>query len=258
MFLQDIVSAVDERIQRLQAVEPYLLSQAQVMPPVRPLASALAPHGDGLRIIAECKHRSPSKGWLTDAYDPVRQALAYEDGGAAAISVLTEPRFFAGDRWHLMAVKAAVEVPVLRKDFIRDPVQLYESRAMGADAVLLIVRIIDDRIKLKDLWQVATGLGLEVLVEVHAPAEVEAALEIGADIIGVNNRDLDSFETRLSLSQEVAERLPTSVVKVAESGIRSIRDAINLRAFGYEALLIGETLMRGGLSLKELTHASRG
>ncbi len=258
MFLQDIVSTVDQRVQRLHAVRPYLVNRAQNMPAVRSLESALAPTGAGLRVIAECKHRSPSKGWLTDAYDPVRQALSYEEGGAAAISVLTEPHFFAGDRWHLLAVTGAVEVPVLRKDFIRDPVQLYESRALGADAVLLIVRIIDDRIKLKDLWQVATGIGLEVLVEVHARAEVEAALEIGAHIIGVNNRDLDSFETRLGLSQEVAEMLPSSVIKVAESGIQSMADAINLRGFGYEALLIGETLMRGGFSLKELTHVPRG
>lgn len=258
MFLQDIVGAVDERVKRLLTVRPYLLSQAQSMPPVRSLGAALDPNGAGLRVIAECKHRSPSKGWLTDAYDPVRQALGYEEGGAAAISVLTEPHFFAGDRWHLMAVNAAVGVPVLRKDFIRDPVQLYESRAMGADAVLLIVRIIDDQIKLKDLWQVATGIGLEVLVEVHARSEVEAALEIGAHLIGVNNRDLDSFETRLELSQEVAEMLPKSVIKVTESGIRSLDDAMKLRGFGYQALLIGETLMRGGLSLRELTHVSGG
>ncbi len=256
MFLEDIVTAVDERVKRLQSVETYLINRAQMMPPVRSLSAALQHRESSIRVIAECKHRSPSKGWLTESYDPIRQAQSYEATGAAAISVLTEPHFFAGELEHLMAVRESVRVPVLRKDFVRDPVQLYQSRAAGADAVLLIVRIIEDRNRLRDLWQTASALGLEALVEVHAMAEVEAALEVGAHIVGVNNRDLDTFETRLELSQEAAKLLPASVVKVAESGIRTIEDAINLAAVGYDALLVGESLMRGGLSLRELSHAS--
>ncbi len=256
MFLEDIVSAVDERVKRLQPVEAYLVNQAQAMPPVRSLSAALRSYDTGMRIIAECKHRSPSKGWLTESYDPTGQARFYQESGAVAISVLTEPQFFAGELEHLMAVREAVGVPVLRKDFIRDPVQLYQSRAAGADAVLLIVRIIDDPSRLRDLWQTASALGLEAVVEVHATAEVDRALEIGAHIVGVNNRDLDSFETRLELSREVAQMLPSSILKVTESGIRSIQDARDLAALGYHAALIGETLMRGGLSLQELTHAA--
>lgn len=258
MFLEDIVAAVDERVKRLYPVESYLINRAQAMPPVRSLSAALQSQESAMKIIAECKHRSPSKGWLTDLYDPVHQARSYEAEGAAAISVLTEPHFFAGELEHLMAVRDSVGVPILRKDFVRDPVQLYQSRAAGADAVLLIVRIIEDRIRLRDLWQTASALGLEVLVEVHALEEVDVALEIGAHIVGVNNRDLDTFETRLELSQEAAQILPASIVKVTESGIRTTQDAMNLMAFGYDAALIGETLMRGGISLRELSYASRG
>ncbi|MCY0877894.1 MAG: indole-3-glycerol phosphate synthase TrpC [Firmicutes bacterium] len=254
MFLDAIRQDVDERIKRLLPIYAYWRDQAERMPPVRSLKAALT-QGARLQVIAECKQKSPSKGWLTDGYDPVAQARQYERDGAAAISVLTEPHYFAGDMSHLEAVRSAVGLPVLRKDFVRHPVQLYEARARGADAALLIVRILDD-VLLGDLMATAEGIGLEVLVEVHAVQELERALRQGATIVGVNNRDLDTFETRLEFSRELSSQLPAEVVAVSESGIRTTDDMALIESWGYRAVLIGETLMRGTNVLEAWTHAS--
>lgn len=252
MFLDDILQSVDERVARLLPVQSYLRDAAQAMPPVRSLETALTHGITRPAVIAECKHRSPSKGWFTEHYDPVAQASRYQDLGASAISVLTEPHFFAGELVHLEAVRRCVKLPVLRKDFVRDEVQLFEARAAGADAALLIVRIIDDEERLKSLVQTAMAIGLETIVEVHSANEVGKAVAAGAKIIGINNRDLDTFDTRLGFSQEMAELVPANVVKISESGIGSAADVTWLGEIGFAAVLVGESLMRGTSILEAL------
>lgn len=250
MFLDAIVAEVDERVQRLRPVSTFLRREAEQMPPGRSLRAALK--DPELSVIAECKQKSPSKGWLTDHYDPEGQALRYQQEGAAAISVLTEPKFFQGDLSHLQAVRACVTLPVLRKDFVRDPVQLFEARMYGADAALVIVRIVDD-VQLHDLYDTALGIGLEVLVEIHSAAEAERALAVNPAMVGVNNRDLDSFDTRLDFSRQMALILPDEIVRVSESGISSYDDLTQVASWGYHAVLVGESLMRGGDMLRTWT-----
>ena len=203
----------------------------------RALRGAAAP-----RIIAECKRRSPSRGILRADYDPAAHARAYEGAGAAAISVLTEPTFFDGALEHLRAVRAAVQVPVLRKDFIVSEYQLVESVAHGADAVLLIVSALDDR-QLRQLLEGGHALGLACLVEVHDTAEITRAVEAGARVVGVNSRNLRTLSVDIRVLDTAATLLPTSVTAVAESGIRSTEDLARLSGAGYQAFLVGERLM---------------
>lgn len=252
MFLDAIVQSVDERVQALRPRMAELEAGVKAQGPVRSLKAALSAGSGALKVIAECKQKSPSKGWLTDHYDPVHQALGYEHDGASAISVLTEPHYFAGDLTHMEQVRAAVSLPVLRKDFVRDPVQLLEARAHGADAALLIVRIVDDA-RLEALYQTAQAIGLEVLVEIHSAAEAERAMRLNPAIIGVNNRDLDSFETRLVFSEEMARTLPAETVRVSESGIQTVDDLDRVKDWGYQAVLVGESLMRGSGLLRNWT-----
>jgi indole-3-glycerol phosphate synthase len=195
-----------------------------------------------VNIIAECKRRSPSRGVLRAAYDPVALATGYERAGAAALSILTEPTFFDGALEHLVAVRDAVGLPLLRKDFIVDSYQLLEARASGADAVLLIVAALSDR-ELRTLLSAARAIGLAALVEVHEEAEIERALEAGADIIGVNNRNLRTLEVNVHISELAAARIPSTVVSVSESGLKTPDDVARLQALGYRAFLIGERLM---------------
>jgi indole-3-glycerol phosphate synthase len=195
-----------------------------------------------VNIIAECKRRSPSRGVLRAAYDPVALASGYERAGAAALSILTEPTFFDGALEHLVAVRDAVGLPLLRKDFIVDSYQLLEARASGADAVLLIVAALSDR-ELRTLLSAARAIGLAALVEVHEEAEIERALEAGADIIGVNNRNLRTLEVNVHISELAAARIPGTVVAVSESGLKTPDDVARLQALGYRAFLIGERLM---------------
>ena len=194
------------------------------------------------RVIAECKRRSPSRGILRADYDPAAHARAYEGAGAAAISVLTEPTFFDGALEHLRAVRAAVHVPVLRKDFIVSEYQLAEAVANGADAVLLIVSALDDR-RLRALLEHSHTLGLSCLVEVHDTAEISRAVEAGARVVGVNSRNLRTLAVDMRVLEAAATLLPTSVAAVAESGIRSSEDLARLSAAGYRAFLVGERLM---------------
>ena len=206
------------------------------------------------RIIAECKRRSPSRGILRADYDPAAHARAYEGAGAAAISVLTEPTFFDGALEHLRAARAAVRVPVLRKDFIVSQYQLAEAVANGADAVLLIVSALDDR-QLRELLESAHRLGLACLVEVHDTAEITRALEAGARVVGVNSRNLRTLTVDMRVLETAATLLPKSVTLVAESGIRSTEDLAGLSAAGYHAFLVGERLMTQpdpGAALKTL------
>ena len=197
---------------------------------------------DRVNVIAECKRRSPSRGVLRNEYDPVAIAKGYAAAGAAAISVLTEPTFFDGALEHLQAVRSEVATPLLRKDFIVSEYQLLEARAAGADAVLLIVAALDDS-ELKLLGAKAAALGLDTLVEVHDARELDRALDAGAKVVGVNNRNLRTLDVDVNASETMIARIPSSVVAVSESGLKSPADIERLRALGYRAFLIGERFM---------------
>jgi indole-3-glycerol phosphate synthase len=205
------------------------------------LRHALAAPG-GVRVIAECKRRSPSKGILRRDYDPAAHAAAYAAAGAAAISVLTEPTFFDGSLEHLEQVRAAVPVPLLRKDFIVTEYQLLEAVASGADAVLLIVGALGDR-ELRALAAMAGDLGLAALVEVHDGEELGRALTADVDIVGVNSRNLRTLAVDPSVLDALGPMIPDGVVAVAESGIRTPEDIARLSAVGYSAFLVGERLI---------------
>lgn len=218
----------------------------------RPLPEAeRPPRGDlfeahlrasGIRVIAECKRRSPSRGVLRRDYDPAAIAVEYERAGAAAISVLTEPSFFGGSLDHLRAVRAAVNLPVLRKDFIVTDFQIIEAAASGADAVLLIVGAVE-RNQLACLIARARALKLAALVEVHNRRELEIALEANASIIGVNSRNLRTLDVDVGVFEELAPLIPLNVIAVAESGLRTPADLARLRSARYDSFLIGEHLM---------------
>ncbi|HYB13202.1 MAG TPA: indole-3-glycerol phosphate synthase TrpC [Myxococcota bacterium] len=206
------------------------------------------------RIIAEIKRRSPSRGEIRAAFDPAECAKAYSEAGAAAISVLTDERFFGGGLDQLRLVRAVAPVPLLRKDFVVDPYQIDESRVAGADAVLLIVAALPPA-ALYALRVRAAELGLDALVEVHDERELETALAAGADLVGINNRDLRTFSTDLAVTERLAPKVPGGVTVVAESGIFSNDDVQRLEAAGAQACLIGESLMREpdlGLALRRL------
>ena len=208
----------------------------------------------GPNVIAECKRRSPSRGILRADYRPEAIATAYERNGAAAVSVLTEPTFFDGSLDHLRAVRAAVDIPVLRKDFVVAPYQLLEAAAGGADAVLLIVAALDDA-ELVALHTRAGELGLGVLVEVHDTGELERAARAGAKVVGVNNRNLRTLAVDVGASHRLAAQMPAGVIGVAESGLRTSADLGRLGAAGYRAFLIGETFMTApdpGTALRDL------
>jgi indole-3-glycerol phosphate synthase len=196
-------------------------------------------------IIAEIKQASPSKGTLSHSFDPPRIARAYQAGGAAALSVLTDERFFQGSLADLQAARAAVSLPVLRKDFTIDPAQILEAAAHGADAILLIAAILSAR-QIRDFRETAARYRLSALVEVHNRRELDAAIDAGADLIGVNNRNLATFEVTLETSLALAEHMPAGALLVSESGIHLAADIVRLRAAGYHAFLVGEHLMKSG------------
>lgn len=209
---------------------------------------------DGIRIIAEIKRRSPSKGELRPDLDPADIARDYEQGGAAAISVLTEEDFFGGSLDDLRSVREATNLPLLRKDFIIDEYQIFEAAAAGADAILLIVAALNDT-ELRQLSAVAESLGLDALVEVHTALEMERAVGGGARLIGVNNRNLQSFEVSLEVSFELAKMAPPESLLVTESGLTTGDDIRRLHAVGFRGFLIGETFMRApqpGAALQSL------
>jgi indole-3-glycerol phosphate synthase len=194
-------------------------------------------------LIAEVKGASPSAGAIRPEFDPAEIARGYEDAGAAAISVLTDARYFRGADAHLVGVRRAVEVPVLRKDFVIDPYQVYEARALGADAVLLIVAILSPA-ALGDLQGVAHELGMAAVVEVHTNSDLEGALAAGAPLVGINNRNLDTLEVTLDPSRRLRPRIPDGVTVVAESGIESRAQVQEMERLGMHAVLVGTALMR--------------
>jgi indole-3-glycerol phosphate synthase len=254
-ILDRIVAARREWIARLKdsgaaARLPELVAAA---PQARDFRAALT--RPGVALIAECKQRSPSGGVLQTNYDPAGLARRYAAGGAAAISVLTEPEFFGGDFDHLQAVRAAVEVPVLCKDFLLEPVQLQAARAAGADAVLLIVALLDDE-ALMVLHRQARSLGMQALVEAHEEAELDRALRLGATLIGINNRDLTSMRSDKETTARLRARVPAERLVISESGIDSAADIDELARLGVNAALVGESLLRAPdleAKLRELT-----
>jgi len=210
----------------------------------RPHAFRSALQQDGINIIAEFKRRSPSKGMIREGADPIQIARAYQAGGAVAMSVLTEEDYFAGSLDDLRQVKSAVELPALRKDFIVDEYQVYESAAAGADAILLIVAALDDELLLRLRRLAEDELGMDALVEVHTSDEMERAVACGATLIGVNNRDLRTFEVSLDTSLRLAGSAPVDALLISESGLNNSADLQRLHEAGYRGFLIGETLMR--------------
>ncbi len=239
-MLERILESTRQRIETLPP-ERELRARAVDAPPVRDVAGGLL--ATGLSVIAEVKRRSPSRGDLDPGLDPAGQARRYAAGGAAAVSVLTEPEFFSGSDADLEAVRAAVPIPVLRKDFTLDSRQIWEARAIGADAVLLIVAALADD-EIRRLHDTAGEAGLAALVEVHDEAETERALAAGAGVVGVNNRNLSTFEVDLATAERIAPMLADVPVRVAESGIFTEDDAGRMAAAGYHAALVGESLVR--------------
>lgn len=253
-LLATIVAATERivEVRRMREPEAALEARAGQEPSRAGRFAAALDRPRCVNVIAECKRRSPSKGVLRAAYDPVAIARAYAAAGAAAISVLTEPTFFDGALEHLAAVRGAVDVPLLRKDFVVSEYQLLEARAAGADAVLLIVAALAQA-RLAALHARATALGLDVLVEVHDAAELDRALAIGARIVGVNNRNLRTLEVDVASSEALIQRMPADVVAVSESGLRTAADLQRLRALGYRAFLVGERFMTARDPGAELT-----
>jgi indole-3-glycerol phosphate synthase len=253
-ILSEIAEHVRGVVQRRRHEMPLaaLRDRPLYSAPARGFARALS--GAGRRIVAEVKKASPSKGLIRADFDPVAIAKDYADHGASAISVLTEERFFQGSLDYLEQIHGAVQVPLLRKDFMLDPYQLVEAKGYGADAVLLIAALLDGAI-MRDLRQQAAALGLDAVFEVHTAAELESALEAGAQIVGINNRDLKKFDVDLAVSERLARLLPPGIAAICESGIDSIAQIRRLEGWGIHAFLIGESLMRApqpGKKLQEL------
>jgi indole-3-glycerol phosphate synthase len=258
--LDEIVAHKREEVATRRAARPRSALEAACrdLAPARDFAEALAPGGGRrVRLIAEVKKASPSKGVLDAALDPAAQARTYAEAGADAVSVLTDARWFKGSLDDLVAARAAVPVPVLRKDFTVDEYQLWEARAAGADAALLIVAALD-REALRDLHSAAKGIGLHTLVEAHTAAELEDALALGARVVGVNNRDLQSLQTDLATALRLLPLVPPGHVAVAESGIFTRDDVARMVGAGAHAVLVGEALVRAGdvaAKVRELTLA---
>lgn len=220
-----------------------LEARGRSLPPARDMRAALWPRPPArVRLIGEIKKGSPSRGVFAESFDPVALARTYAAHGAAALSVLTDEKYFHGRLDHLEAVRAAVELPLLRKDFIVDEYQLWEARALGADAILLIVAALEPP-HLRDLIQVAKGIGLRALVEVHTACELDAALAFDLSLVGINNRDLGTLETRLETSLVLIPRVPPGPVVVSESGFFTRADVERVVAAGAHAVLVGEALV---------------
>ncbi len=260
-ILVRILAAKAAEIERASSVTGIreLSRRVEAAPPPRGFVAALesAAAAGRAAVIAEIKRASPSRGLLRDPFDPAAIAASYAAHGAACLSVLTDRDFFRGEPQHLVAARAACALPVLRKDFIIDPYQVYEARVLGADCILLIVSALGDP-SLHELYSLARELGMDVLVEVHDEAELERAAGLAEALIGVNNRDLRSFETDLATTLRLAPRVGAGRLLVSESGIHTRADVDRLRAGGVGAFLVGEAFMRAedpGVRLEALFGA---
>lgn len=241
-ILDRILTAKAEAVEALRPQANALRAAAESAPPARDFAGALR-QPERVTLIAEIKHASPSKGVLIDPFDPVALASVYAEHGADALSILTDEPFFMGHLDHLIAARSAVSLPVLRKDFLIDPLQVWQARAAGADAVLLIVMALDDA-QLRDLAALIADLGMTALVEAHNEAECERALAAGARVIGVNNRDLRTFYEDMGVTARCAALIPPESVLVAESALRAAPDVAAMGAHGADAVLVGEGLLK--------------
>jgi indole-3-glycerol phosphate synthase len=246
--LEEILRAKREEIERLRPRRDDLHRAALSRNDIRPFGSALKQGEGKVALIAEVKKASPSAGVIVEAFDPLAIAKNYARAGVEAISVLTDEKFFQGHLSYLGLIREAVPQPLLRKDFILDPLQIMEAAAAGADAILLIVAALDQD-QLVNLLETAVTYQLDALVEVHTLAELDRALETPAQIIGINNRNLATFEVDLSVTEKLSEQVPEEIVLVSESGIRTAEDLARIKACGVDAVLIGEALMRGQSAL---------
>jgi indole-3-glycerol phosphate synthase len=253
MLNKIIVQKREEIEQRKKiATTTYLQERIAQQNPLFDLAPALK--GNHIRLIAEVKLASPSRGMLSPNLNPTKLAQNYAEGGAAAISVLTEANYFMGSIEHLAAIREVVKLPLLRKDFVFDPYQVYESRAYGADALLLIAAILSQE-QLEELVSLSHSLGLKCLVEVHNEGEVEKAILSEAEIIGINNRDLNTFTVDIDTTHRLRPLIPQKRIVVSESGIKSRKDIEKLGKWGVDAILVGEALIAAGdvlAKMKEL------
>ncbi|MFT0762672.1 indole-3-glycerol phosphate synthase TrpC [Scrofimicrobium sp. R131] len=251
--LDEIIAGVREDVARREAEVSLdeLKLRVQQAPDAKDVISALRDVPGAVSIISEVKRASPSKGQLSDIPDPAHLARLYEEGGAAMVSVLTEERRFHGSLADLDAVRAAVDIPVLRKDFIVTPYQIHEARAHGADAVLLIVAALEQPVLVSFVERVKS-LGMTPLVEAHSRLEALRALEAGADLIGVNSRNLKTLDVDRRVVEEVIDVIPAEVVAVAESGVRNSRDVLDYALVGADAVLVGEALVRSGNPLEQI------
>lgn len=241
-ILDRIVDTKRREVSELTNRRASLVEQARAAPRPRGWTNALA-GGPEVAVIAEVKRRSPGAGAIRPDLDAAHLARSYETGGARALSVLTDREYFHGSSHDLIRARAAVDLPVLRKDFTIDPLQVWEARAMGADAILLIVRILADEL-LRELRTLAEELGMGVLVEVHDEEELERALKSGARMVGVNNRDLQTFTTDLATTERLLSLVPSELPVISESGIRSRDEVQRLGEAGVDGVLMGETLLR--------------
>ena len=240
--LEEINASKAAEIKRLEPHATELRRQALLRNDFRPFRPALQ-LGSDIAVIAEVKKASPSAGIIAPDFNPLSQAREYARGGAHALSVLTDEKYFHGHLTYLRQIREQVELPLLRKDFILHELQVYESVVAGADAILLIVASLDDA-TLRKLYDTAKACQLDILVEVHNLPEMERALELGADMIGINNRNLKTFQVDLATTEALAEEIPSDAVAISESGIRDGADVRRVRAAGINAVLVGETLMR--------------
>ncbi|MFC2002323.1 indole-3-glycerol phosphate synthase TrpC [Chloroflexota bacterium] len=241
-ILNKIIAEKRKEVEQRKEIMPISILKERVARQEATLDLALALNGNGIKIIAEVKQASPSKGVLCPDFNPVELAKSYAHGGAAAISVLTEANYFQGSLNHLAAIREEVRLPLLRKDFIFDQYQIYESRAYGADALLLIVAILSQE-QLEELLPLSRSLGLGCLVEVHNESEVARALRSGAEIIGINNRNLNTFVVDINITRRLRPLIPQGRLVVSESGIKSRSDIEKLKEWGINAVLVGETLV---------------
>ncbi len=253
--LEKIVAEKHREIEEARRARPFenLAEQLSAAPPVRDFAAALRA-GTGMRMIAEVKKASPSVGLIRPDFDPVAIARTYAANGAACISVLTDQKFFQGSLDDLVGVRQAVPVPVLRKDFLIDKYQVLEARVAGADCILLIAECLDD-CRLRELYFYASELGMESLIEIYEPGNLDRVLKLAPAVVGINNRNLRTFVTDLGHSIALRARVPADCVLVSESGIHTPEDVQRLKDSGIRAVLVGETLMRSadiGRKLREL------
>ncbi len=249
--LDQILQVKRREIEVLRPAAAELRRQALLRNDFRSLRSALRRADGRIAVIAEVKKASPSAGLIAESFEPVAIARQYDSLGADGISVLTDEQFFGGALQHLREVRSAVTRPVLRKDFVLDEIQIAQSVAAGADAILLIVAALDQK-ELVRLRQAAAHYQVDAIVEVHTLEETKRALEAGAEIIGMNNRDLGTFTVDLSVTEKLSEAVPDEIILISESGIKTAADVARLTACRIDAILVGEALMRGQVSIQDL------